>query len=318
MKLKKPKFWDLKKPSLFSILLLPFTILLIINNLLIKFYKKRKSKNVKTICIGNIYIGGTGKTPTTIKLYEILKNLKFKVSVGKKFHKSHKDEKEILEKKTNLISMNTREEIIKNAEQNNEEIVIFDDGLQEKKVDYNLKFVCFDANNLIGNGLLIPSGPLRENLNSLKRYNAVFIKHDFKNEIEINFESKIKKINPQIRIFNIYYMPVNLNDFDLSKKFIIFSGIGNPDSFKNLLQKNNFNIIEENIYPDHFDYTQTNIDKILKRAKQIDAEIVTTEKDFSKISKLNYGKINYLKIDLKINNEKEFINFLETSINEIY
>ena len=66
MIIKKPIFWDKKKPDLLSTILLPFTIPLIINNILINFLSKEKSKEIKTICIGNIYLGGTGKTPFTI------------------------------------------------------------------------------------------------------------------------------------------------------------------------------------------------------------------------------------------------------------
>ena len=71
MNLKKPKFWDLKRPNLLSYLLLPLTIPIILNNILINFASKLKNEKIKSICIGNIYIGGTGKTPTTSKLYEI-------------------------------------------------------------------------------------------------------------------------------------------------------------------------------------------------------------------------------------------------------
>ena len=58
MRLKKPKFWDLKKPNFISKLLLPFTLPIIINNILLNFKSKKKIQNIKTICIGNIYIGG--------------------------------------------------------------------------------------------------------------------------------------------------------------------------------------------------------------------------------------------------------------------
>jgi tetraacyldisaccharide 4'-kinase len=101
MFLKKPKFWDETQITFLSILLFPFTIPLIVNNFLSKLFLKPKPKNIFTICVGNIYIGGTGKTPLTIKLYQIIKSINNKVVTAKKFSKNHLDEIKILEKKSN-------------------------------------------------------------------------------------------------------------------------------------------------------------------------------------------------------------------------
>ena len=73
MKLKKPSFWDLTKPNLLSYLLIPFSLPIILRNFLFRFLKKKKISEIKTICVGNIYLGGTGKTPLTIKISQILK-----------------------------------------------------------------------------------------------------------------------------------------------------------------------------------------------------------------------------------------------------
>ena len=315
MNLKKPKFWDLKRPNLLSYLLLPLTIPIILNNILINFASKLKNEKIKSICIGNIYIGGTGKTPTTIKLYEILNNLGFKVCVGKKFYKSQKDEQILLQKRTKLFLDEDRKKITDQAINNNKELIIFDDGLQEKQIDYNLKFVCFDKNNWMGNGFLIPSGPLRESLNSLKKYDAVFFKQVDEKKVDNKIIEKIQSINSQIKIFYSQYVLKNLENFDLKKKYFIFSGIGNSDSFKELLLRYNFDIIDELHYPDHFNYTQKDLDKIMKKAKIHKAEIITTEKDFIKISKLNYYNINSIQLDLKINDEEILINFIKSKLN---
>ena len=84
MNLKKPFFWDFSKANYISYLLIPLTLPIIIRNFLFKFTKKYKPDEIKTICVGNIYLGGTGKTPLTIKLYEILNNLGYKVATVKK------------------------------------------------------------------------------------------------------------------------------------------------------------------------------------------------------------------------------------------
>ena len=76
MKLKKPKFWDYQKPNLYSYLVLPFSIIF---NLISKFKSKPKTANlqIKTICVGNIYVGGTGKTSLAIKIKKILEKKKY-------------------------------------------------------------------------------------------------------------------------------------------------------------------------------------------------------------------------------------------------
>jgi len=314
MKLKKPKFWDLEKPSFISYILLPFTLILQISNFLRSLRIKKKNKKIKTICVGNIYLGGTGKTPSTIKIYEILKKLNFKVAVGKKFYSSQKDERILLESATNLITKSSRENILKTAIKNHKDVLIFDDGLQDKNINYNINIVCFDIQNWIGNGFLIPSGPLREKLASLKNYDCVFLKDGSPTNKSVI--KSIKKINNKIRVFYTYFEVLNLKKIRNTKKYLIFSGIGNPKSFKRILLNNKFNISKEIIYPDHFNYKKVDIDKIKIIAKKIGAKIITTEKDYVKISKTDQKNIQFLKVKLKIKNEKTFINYLKSKIYE--
>jgi tetraacyldisaccharide 4'-kinase len=316
MQIKKPKFWDLKKPNFISIILLPFTIILLINNFFLNKKIKKKNEKIKTICVGNIYIGGTGKTPTTIKIYELLKKFNFEVCTGKKLYSSHIDEKKILEKKTNLITEDNRTQIIEKAIKHDYKYLIFDDGLQDRNVSYDLKFVCFNSYNWIGNNKLIPAGPLREKISSLKKYDAVFLKKN--NEINDDIKQKIKSNNPKIEIFDTQYEVQNLDKFDLSKKYLFFCGIGNPLNFKDTLQKHKFNIVDEIIFPDHFNYKKKDIKNIKERAKKNDACIITTEKDYVKISLEDKNDINYLDIDLKIENENKLMKFIVTKLNEVY
>jgi tetraacyldisaccharide 4'-kinase len=309
MKFKKPKFWDKKKPNLISISLLPFTLPIILNNFFLNFKSKKKSNKIKTICIGNIYLGGTGKTPTTIKLYEILKKLNFDVVTAKKFYVSQIDEMDILQKKTNFISSTKRKEIVLKAEKNKNNIVLFDDGLQDKSISYDLNFVCFDADNFIGNGNLIPSGPLREKLNSLIKYDGVFLKID--GDFPENQIKLIKKFNSNINIFETSYEIKNLLEFDLSNNYLIVSGIGNPYSFKKILLKKNFKVVEEKVFPDHYKYTKKDLENIKEHARKLNAKIITTEKDFVKLSRFDSNDIKFIELDLKIKNEENLINFLK-------
>jgi len=309
MKLNKPKFWDDKKISFLAIILLPLTIFITINNLILSIISKEKSKKIKTICVGNIYVGGTGKTPLTIKLYDIFKELNYKVSTAKKFYKKHLDEQIILKNKTNLIISSTRQKALEEAIKKKNELVIFDDGLQDDKIDYDLKFVCFNSKKWIGNGFLIPSGPLREKISSLKKYDVVFLNGDSSNIEDI--KKKIYQINQRIEIFETIYKPINLEKIDLSKKYIVFSGIGNSNSFKQTLMENNINVIKEIIFPDHYHYKKDDIKKIKLDAKKVGANIITTEKDYVKLTEEDKKEIKYLEISLELKREKKLIEFLK-------
>ena len=109
MKFKKPKFWDYEQPNLLSYLLLPLTIPLIINNFYLRIKRRNiTNKKIKKICIGNIYVGGTAKTPLTIKIYQILNNLGIETATIKKFYKDHADEQELLKKETRLYCFKNR------------------------------------------------------------------------------------------------------------------------------------------------------------------------------------------------------------------
>src|SRR5210317_534189 len=150
MHLKKPNFWD-EKLNLFSYLMLPFTVLVRINNFLLNNKKKLISKEIKTICVVNIYACGTGKTPATIKIYNLIKKFR-NVATAKKYYLAQKDEEILLREKTKFLTAKNRVNIIKQAVKKKIEVIVFDDGLQDSKIDYNLKIVCFDAQLAIGNG----------------------------------------------------------------------------------------------------------------------------------------------------------------------
>ena len=202
MKFHKPKFWDNRgQISLFSILLLPVSLIVIMKNYFESTKIKRNFYDLKTICVGNIYIGGTGKTPLVNNLASHFKK-KFKTYVIKKNYASHFDEKKLLELKHKVIFEKTRLLSLSKAEQKKAELVIFDDGLQEKMINYDLKIVCFNSLKLDGNGLIIPAGPLRESLKSVKDYDIVLINGQITKETRY-FIDKIKGINPNIKILRV-------------------------------------------------------------------------------------------------------------------
>ena len=305
MNLKKPKFWDYKKPNTFAYLLLPISYLL----KFIRFFKiksKIKKPKIKTICVGNIYLGGTGKTSLSIKINEILSEKKIKTCFVKKYYSAQYDEQKLLESRGKLFISSKRVDAINLAENEGYEVAILDDGLQDNSINYNLEFVCFNNLNWIGNGLTIPAGPLRENINNLENYKHVFLNGNLENLDYI--KKHIYKINSNINIYLGKYNPLNINKFNKDKNYLVFSGIGNHKTFVSMLREYKLNVVKDIEFPDHYKYTNYDINKILKLSNDLDCEIITTEKDYFRLDKEKIYNINFIKSELKILNEEKLIS----------
>jgi tetraacyldisaccharide 4'-kinase len=312
MKLKKPKFWDDKKPCFLSYFFLPLTLPIIVNNFFLKRKIKQSNQKIKKICVGNIYVGGTAKTPLTVKIYKILKDLKYNTATIKKYYKNQIDEQKILNSNTRLYCEKNRNLALSQAIKDSVHVVIFDDGLQDRSMSYDLSFVCFNNIKWVGNGFLIPAGPLREKIESISRYDAIFLNGNERDNSDI--KSLICKYNKEIPVFESTYKASNIDQFDTNAEYIIFSGIGNPESFKETVINNKLKVVKEFIFPDHYQYTENDINNITLHAKRLNAKILTTEKDYTKI---NYNKkydIKCLKIELTIKDEQKLINFLKLYI----
>ena len=126
-------------------------------------------------------------------------------------------------------------------------------------------------------------------------------KKNFK--LEKIIKSKLKNIN----IFYSKYIPKNIKDLK-NKKLFAFAGIGSPNSFFQLLKDNKLNLKKKVSFPDHYKYSRYEIQKLINEAKKNKLTLVTTEKDFYRLKALKLSKINYISVDLKIDNEKKFNN----------
>ena len=307
MKLKKPKFWDLKNPNILAFLLWPLSIFFKVIGKL-KKRKKIKSKKIKTICLGNIYIGGTGKTSLAIKFKKILDKNNIKTCFIKKFYPNQIDEQRLLEKYGKLFTDKIRINALNRAISENYEVAIFDDGLQDDHVDYDLNFVCFNNLNWIGNGFIIPAGPLREDIKNLKYYDNVFLNGN--NENLENIKKQIKNLNPKINIYESKYSILNSENFNKNENYLAFSGIGNHQTFINMLINEKFNILENLEFPDHYIYNDDDLNKIFIKSNKLNAKIITTEKDYLRIGKSKSNNIGFIKSEVKIIEENKIINTL--------
>ena len=171
----KPKFWDKNQITFFCILFLPFSLFVKLLFFLKRFITKTHLCPIPVICVGNIYLGGTGKTPLCIEIFSILKNLNMNPAFIRKKYDSFQDEV-VLQKQTGPTYQNKKRiEAIKESIQNKSNVAILDDGFQDFSIKKNLSIVCFNEKQWIGNGLVIPAGPLREELSGLVRANCAII-----------------------------------------------------------------------------------------------------------------------------------------------
>jgi len=303
MRLIKPKFWETK--NLISFILYPLSsITFLINNT--KKFCIKKNFEIKTICIGNIFIGGTGKTSLAIEINKLLEE-KFRVVFIKKNYENQLDEINLLNNKGKIISSNNRENALLTAVNKKYQLAILDDGLQQKNINYDLKIACFNSEYALGNEYMLPAGPLRENLNEVKNYDLIFLNGEKKND---KLLSKLKSINKNLKIFQGKYKPLNLNNFDLKKKYLMFCGIGNPHEFEQTLIKYKFKIKKKIFYPDHYKLSKVDLKQIKDKAKKENLTLVTTEKDYFRLNKIQRKNIKFLKIKLEIKDKKNLKKIL--------
>ena len=302
MKLFKPKFWKSNK-NFFTVLLIPLSLITWIYIILKKTFIQKVKFNIPVICVGNIFIGGTGKTPLSIHIARKLSENGKNPAIVRKYYKSHIDEHKMILSYYNKLILNlNRSKGIYEALEKGYDAVILDDGFQDYKIKKNLSIICFNSNQLIGNGYLFPSGPLRESLGSLRNANILIINGDK----SLNFEQKILKIQKDLKIYYSNYKPLNIQEFK-NKKLLVISGIGNPENFFKILKDNQMNIQKKMVYPDHYEFTKNEMLKIIEYAKKNDFQIVMTEKDYYKIKDFSLENIKYLKVKLEIEKEEEFI-----------
>ena len=305
----KPKFWDKNQISFFSVLLFPISLLIKVLNFFKRFLTKTNQSSIPIICVGNIYLGGTGKTPLCIEIFSILKNLNMNPVFIRKKYDSFQDEVDLQKQVGPVYQNNKRIEAVKEAVQDKANVAILDDGFQDFSINKDLSIVCFNKKQWVGNGLIIPSGPLREGLSALKRANCVVINGEKNSDIE----NKIFSKNKEIKIFYAKYRAQNINEFK-NKKVIAFAGIGNPENFFNLLKDNKIDIIEEIKFPDHHKYSEETLESLINKTIKNNTILLTTEKDYFRIDENYKQNINFLKITVEIENRNQFIDEIKKVI----
>jgi len=310
MNFKKPKFWDNSRLSFWSIILYPFSLLLLFISFISKLIKTQKKFSIPIICVGNIYIGGTGKTPLAKEIFKITKSLGKNPAFIKKYYNYIKDEINMLEETGKTFSLKNRKDSLDALIKNGYDLAILDDGFQDLSIYKNLNIICFNQKQWTGNQFVIPAGPLREKLSALKKADCILINGNKDTKIE----NEIYKVNESLKIFYSKYKALDVDRLK-NKKICAFAGIGNPSNFFDLLKENNLNLVNTFSFPDHYDYSYTEIENMYKKFN--DCILLTTEKDYYRLQNsltLKNLKIEYLKIKLEINDKNNLIKLIQDKI----
>ena len=281
---------------------------------------KPKKLPVKVISVGNISLGGTGKTPAIIFFANhLIKNGKKIGIVSRGYGRKNKDTKILINADNNssvedygdepiflsnalrnvpiAVGKNKFNAALQLIEKNKVDVLLFDDGFQTRKIYRDLDIVLLNAFNGIKDYKMFPLGMLREPVKCIARADFVI----FTKDNLINPKSEVSHLIGKYINDNAFYSAYKLEKiFSQSSKdnfnkdkVIAVSGVGDPRSFESSLLKENVSILYHFKFRDHHNYDQADINNIVKASKTMNAlSIVTTEKDYVKLKKLDISKID--------------------------
>lgn len=317
---------------------------------------KIKKVNAVVISVGNLTVGGSGKTPTVIFLADLMKKYKINagilsrgyrrrthgylfVSDGKKIKTTVDecgDEMYLISSETNLPTA-VSERRVEGANRliidSSINVIILDDAFQHRWLYRDLDILIFDQRflNKVGQNeqRLLPLGMMREPFDSVSRADVVIINRKFAEKTEI--PSKLLKYLDNKKIFYGYYIASGIYDVKTHKEFsleefrgqksLVVCGIAKPYSFLSVLENNQIDITNKMIFPDHKNYTLKEIQSIRKKFYDTNAySVLTTQKDAVKLTKFSKDlddiDIYYLKIELKLENQEQFEEIILNTINK--
>ena len=303
--MKTPK-WFLKK-NIISLALCPLSLFYLMGSKFVFNIRKLReyASRRPVICFGNILSGGVGKTPIVRNVAKF-----FDAPVVMRGYKKSKqtgdvgDEAKMLSNDDILVHVGNRKSnlILLNKQDSNTPIIM-DDGFQNSGIKKDVSVLVFDESIGFGNGLLLPAGPLREKKSAIQRADAIIL-------------IKRKNVHPNFALptnIPIFYAKNSeICPYDKKTNVIAFAGIGYPKKFFDNIP---CHVIKKISFPDHYQYTDEDINKLIKMADKKNAKLLTTEKDLMRIPDWAHDKIKFS--ELKIDIEDKFYDWLKGKVNDI-
>ncbi|MHC4424710.1 MAG: tetraacyldisaccharide 4'-kinase [Planctomycetota bacterium] len=305
------------------------------NFLYSKGWLKSHHVDAAVLCIGNITVGGTGKTPLVVWLCNQLRQKEIQCAILTRGYKSRGQETETVKDEPVILAKSCPEaKVIVNPDRvagaaeavgkYGAKVLIMDDGFQHRRLARDLDIVTIDATQPFGYGKTLPAGLLREPVTSLKRASAVVITRcDQIAEAELGqLEKKLRAIHPNMIIAKSIHAAVSVKypePFVIpakagirkdsveqlkGKRIFVFCGIGNPDAFLNTIKALGSELVGSKVYDDHYHYTDHCLADVYRQAEHLGADLVlTTQKDWTKIAELASVQENiplaYLAVEIR-------------------
>lgn len=294
--LTAPEFWWQKTPTLSARLLSPAGA---VYGWLTARRMSRAPKgkaDIPVLCVGNLVMGGAGKTPTTLALVNHLMNLGHKPGVLLRGYGGTEKGQLLIKNGHNagqvgdeaLLYANVAPTVVSADRvagamllgKAGADVILMDDGFQNPSLHKDLSLIVVDTQTAWGNGLSCPAGPLRAPVNSqLHKASAI---------IALGHGVRMGDVDDaanrhDLPIYRGKIVPVQLTGEFVGRRFIAYSGIGRPEKFFESLTDANLEAVEHFSFPDHHAFTEQDAEKILSRCRSLDAMPITTEKDFVRL-----------------------------------
>lgn len=316
-----PKFWQTK--NIISYLLWPLSYLYLLAGYIRKITARPILFPCKVICVGNITIGGTGKTQIVIFLAKLLTKLNIdfiivtkgygsklkKCLLVEKYHASQDvgDESVILSKYGRVVATRKIQYLLDYINKLKPKVIIIDDSMQNPHFYKDLIILSIDTDRLFGNGLLIPAGPLRQYPREpIEKADIIIAVGSAITDDYIDYFSPYSSKFFQARI-------IPSIKIDSSKNYYAFSGVGNTERFFLTLENYGLKLSGRKIFPDHHNYSLKDLNYLKKMSEQHKSLLITTRKDYVKIGNVNLPII-CCDVDLSINNQDSLIDLIYEKI----
>lgn len=286
----KTPWWFLSKNPV-SLLLWPFSLVYYFIGKFVYLMRTvwpMKSRR-KIICVGNILAGGVGKTPVVKTIAA-----RYGAPVVMRGYKKSKEDGDVGDEATMLsraglaVHVGDRKSNIAllNKQDDNTPIVM-DDGLQNPTIKKDVSILVFDEGLGYGNGFMLPAGPLRQPKKTARQADAIIV-------IKNKNPKKNFMLPAEIPVF--YAKNQTISPYDEDEKLVAFAGIGYPKKFFVALK----NVVAQRSFPDHYQYTKDDLEKLMALADKKKAKLITTEKDWVRLPVQIRDKIKYAKLETVI------------------